>query len=82
MASNVYPFIEPLTQPTPVYMHLTDINDWSSFFIFMDASIRCYPFVLLVSFVLGLFFICIIVNSKKIYNTFHNSIHSYEKGGE
>jgi hypothetical protein len=82
MAENVYPFIEPLVQPTPVYMHLNDIDGIGSFFVFMDASIRCYPFVLLVSFVLGLFFICIVVNSKKIYNTFFNSIHSYNKGGE
>ena len=81
MAENVYPFIEPLVQP-PVYMHLTDINSIGSFFVFMDASIRCYPFVLLSSFALSLFFIYIIINSKKIYDIFQHSIRSYNKGGE
>ena len=82
MALNVYPYIEPMAQPTPVYMHLTDINSVESFFVFMDAAIRCYPFVLLSSFALSLFFIYIIVNSRKIYDVFYNSFHSYNKGGE
>ena len=89
MALNVYPFIEPLTQPTPVYMHLTDINDWSSFFVFMDAAIRCHPFVLIASFVLSLFFIYIIVNNKEIYQkilcSYSNYLcnkNVYNKGGE
>ena len=82
MALNVYPFIEPLAQPTPVYMHLTDINSVGSFFIFMDAAIRCHPFVLIGSFASSLFFIYIIVNSRKIYDVFYNSIRSYNKGGE
>jgi hypothetical protein len=82
MSENVYPFIEPLTQPAPVYMHLTDINSVGSFFVFMDAAIKCHPFVLVASFALSLFFIYIIVNSKKIYDVFLNSIYSYNKGGE
>ena len=82
MAENMYPYIEPMTSPTPVYMHLTDINSVGSFFIFMDAAIRCYPFVLVASFALSLFFIFIIVNSRKIYDIFYNYSHSYNKGGE
>ena len=84
MAMNVYPFIEPLAQPTPVYMHLTDINSVGSFFIFMDAAIRCYPFVLLMSFTISLFLIYIIVNSKILYHRIHCYYSSYlhNKGGE
>jgi hypothetical protein len=89
MASNVYPFIDPMTQPAPVYMHLIDINSIGSFFVFMDAAIRCYPFVLLTSFALSLLFIYIIVNSRKIYQRIIYSYSNYlynkylhNKGGE
>ena len=73
-----------MAQPTPIYMHLTDINSVSSFFIFMDAAIRCYPFVLIGSFILSLFFIYIIVNSRKIYQRilYSYSNYLYNKGGE
>jgi hypothetical protein len=84
MASNVYPFIEPLTQPSHVYMHLTDINDWSSFFVFMDAAIRCYPFVLIGSFTLSLLSIYILANNKILYHRIrcYYSLYLHNKGGE
>jgi hypothetical protein len=84
MVDNVYPFIEHTTQHTPVYIHLTDINSIESFFVFMEAAIRCYPFVLLASFALSLFSIYIIVNNRKIcqyiYCSYSNYLHN--KGGE
>ena len=84
MASNVYPFIEPLAQPMPVYMHLTDINSIGSFFVFMDAAIRCYPFVLIASFIISLFFIYILVNNKILYHRLlcYYSSYLHNKGGE
>jgi hypothetical protein len=84
MALNVYPFIEPLAQPAPVYMHLTDINSIGSFFIFMDAAIRCHPFVLLGSFILSLLFIYILANNKILYHRIrcYYSSYLYNKGGE
>ena len=88
MVENTYPFIEPLAQP-PVYMHLTDINSIGSFFVFMDAAIRCHPFVLVASFALSLFFIYFIINSKEIYHKilcgYSNYLcnkNIYNKGGE
>lgn len=84
MAPNVYPFFEPLAQPTPIYIHLTDINSIGSFFVFMDAAIRCHPFVLVASFALSLFLIYIIVNNKTIckwiLTCYSNYLHN--KGGE
>jgi hypothetical protein len=89
MAANVYPFIEPLTHPTPVYMHLTDINSIESFFVFMDAAIRSHPFILVASFILTLFLFYIIINSKEIYHeilcSYSNYLRNkniYNKGGE
>jgi hypothetical protein len=84
MALNVYPYIEPMAPSTPVYMHLSDINDWSSFFVFMDAAIKCHPFVLMTSFALSLLFIYIIVNNKILYHhiQYYYSSYLYNKGGE
>jgi hypothetical protein len=78
-----YPFIEPLPTPLPVYMHLNEINDWASFFVYMDAAIRCHPFVLVAAFLAGLFIIYIIANAEKVYHYIasHYPIHSY-KGGD
>jgi hypothetical protein len=76
MTGMAYPYIEPLSQP-PVYMHLSDINSIESFFIFMDAAIRCHPFVLISSFALTLFLFYIILNSKRIYNCILKSYSDY-----
>ncbi len=78
--------IDPLTQPPPVYIHLSDINGIESFFVFMDAAIRCHPFILIASFTLTLFLIYIVTNSKNIYNYIRFNYvcnkNSYNKGGE
>ena len=87
MQGNEYPYlIDPLTQPTPVYIHLSDINGIESFFVFMDAAIKCHPFVLIASFTLTLLLFYVITNSKNIYDyicsNYSCNKNSYNKGGE
>ena len=89
MATNTYPFLEPVIRVNPQYIHLSDIDSIGSFFVFMDAAIRCHPFVLVGSFTGTLFFIYIILNSKEIYRkiicSYSNYLcnkNLYNKGGE
>jgi len=90
MQGNEYHhLIDPLTEPTPIYIHLSDINGIDSFFVFMDAAIRCHPFVLITSFTLTLLFFYIVTNSKNIYHkilcsysNYSRNKNLYNKGGE
>ena len=85
MNGNEFPYLlDPIVQPTPIWMSVSDINSIDSFFIFMDAAIRCHPFVLVGSFTLTLFFIYIVVNNREIYHRIlcGYSNYLYNKGGE
>lgn len=74
--------IEPLIQPTPIWVTVSDINSMESFFIFTDAAIKCHPFVLTFalvgSFFIGIAFTVFISKIIELYEFFH----FYKKGGE
>jgi hypothetical protein len=58
------PFISPaIPTQTPVWMTVSDIDSIGSFFVFMDAAIKCHPIVLVLSCIVGFLFVSLLFHA-------------------